>query len=56
MVSVDEVMESLYRFYATDSGILFGLSPEDEPVVRTIVTVALRIAAMEEGVEHGQRD
>jgi hypothetical protein len=38
-----QITEKIYKMYASDTGILFGLSSSAKPVVETIIGVALEI-------------
>ena len=38
-----QITEKIYRMYASDTGILFGLPPEVKQIVESIVKVALEI-------------
>lgn len=42
-IDVDKVTQLLYKFYGTDSGVLFGLSSDKRGLVHTIVQAASNI-------------
>ncbi len=42
-IGEDEIMILLYKFYGTDSGVLFGLQASEKPIVKVIVKAILNI-------------
>jgi hypothetical protein len=42
-VNVEELMETLYQLFGTDSGCLFGLQPSQRHIAKAIVIAILRI-------------
>jgi len=42
-LSVEVILDKLYEYYGTDSGVLFGLPFSEKPIVEVIVKAILLI-------------
>jgi hypothetical protein len=48
MIDSEELVQKIYRAYGSDSGYLFGLNPNQRPIVAAIVKAALQFIESED--------